>query len=811
MRTALLPALLGVIVVSWGVAYARDELTPRAHTEAITEGDHVWTITMGGTLDGPSTRDPIGYSQWRQAFEPMRVVRIANVGDTVVVNPWLFTGDRGHWRTVKELVEHVTAPYGTEIEQATALWWWETRHRWHFTTGDRHNNDPIKVWNIFGHTLCGNDAFVLADCWRTLGLRTRHPRIQGHSISECFADGDWRLLDGDENIICLLRDNVTPAAEADIRRDHDLLKRTHCYGILRPDSRQIDEFSASLYAHDEQPVPDRDLPSNIGHEMKFALRPGEALVWAWEHRGKFYCPWDYDRVSERMTPMVCNGRWEFAPRLSMARVAEDAESASGLSDADGALRAGPDGGELVYRLNAPYAMVGGTLTVDADGAAAADLSWDGRQWLPLDAQASDAGLVVDLDEHFPYNDELRFSYLIRLRLDPGAVLRAVTSRTDLQMAPLCMPYLELGENAIRYVDETPGPRRVEVTHEWVETTVNHPPTAPAAPIFPADGAQLDRTQFVFEWRPATDPDGDEIADYQFMLAAHEDMRWPLSPNFFKLISHTADRGTASYTVPYRGLLNPGTTYYWRVRARDDQKAWGPWSEVWKVTPGGPGIPLNLARRVDEDARTVTISWQDNTHGTRPVAYKVYGSDEKGFTVSDTEYQVWVGNQEPEQGWQTWPGNLMTETAQRSIQVVGADLDFENANRAFYRVVAIDANGVESGPSDYIEMPRPFLWTEPVTEVETGGQYHYRAQTILSIGDLRCRTINPGESYNAKYWDREQPVFSLVEAPEWLTINAETGEITGVAPAKAGRHEVTVRVQTEGVGEDVRRFTLMVVP
>ena len=112
MRAALLPVLLGVIVVSWGAADAQDDLTPRARTEAITEADHAWTVTMGGTLDGPSTRDPIGYGEWRQAFEPMRVVRIANVGDTVVVNPWLFTGDRGHWRTVQEPVSytHLTLP-----------------------------------------------------------------------------------------------------------------------------------------------------------------------------------------------------------------------------------------------------------------------------------------------------------------------------------------------------------------------------------------------------------------------------------------------------------------------------------------------------------------------------------------------------------------------------------------------------------------------------------------------------------------------------------------------------------------------------
>jgi len=607
--------------------------------------------------------------------------------------------------------------------------------------------------------------------------------------------------------------DTTIAAEADIRRDHDLLKRTHCYGILRPDSRQIDEFSASLYAHDDQPSPDYDLRSHIGHEMKFSLRPGEALVWAWRHLGKVYCPWRYNDVKmvERLTPMVCNGWWEFTPRLTTERLAQDAVSARGVADTDGALRAGPEGGEIIYRIRVPYAMVGGTLTVGAQGEVEAALSWDGEKWLPLEPAASEHGLVMDLDEYFPHDDELRLEYLLRLSLRPGTILRIVSSRTDLQMAPLCMPYLELGENRIRYVDETAGPRRVEVTHEWVETSDNRPPTAVAAPIFPADGAKLDRTQFVFRWEPASDPDGDEVVDYQFMLSAYEDMRWPLSPNFFKLISHTADKGTASYTIPYRGLLNPGTIYYWRVRARDSRRAWGPWSEVWEFTPGGPGIPLNLARRVDEQARTVTISWQDNPQGTRPVRYKVYGSNEKGFTVSDTEYEVWVGNQEPEQGWQTWPANLMAETTERSIQVVGASLDFENANRAFYRVVAIDENGIESGPSDYIEMPRPLIWTEPVTEVATGGRYVYRAQTIFSLGDLRCRTIKPGESYNAKFWDIEHPVFSLVEAPDWLSIDAESGEITGVAPNEAGTHEVVVRVEIEGVGADVQRFTLQVKP
>jgi len=809
-------ALFAALILAAGAPCAYGDEQVRTHAETITgagaragaRGEHQYTISMQGLLDGPTTRDPIGYSAWRQQFEPMRAVRMENVGDTVVVNPWLFTGDRGYWRSCAELVEHVTAPWETETDRALALWWWETRHRWHFTTGKATNNDPVKVWNIFGHTLCGNDAYVLADCFRTAGLTTRQPRIIGHSITEAFADGKWRLLDGDENIIVLLRDNESVAAEADIRRDHDLLKRVHCYGILRADERRNREFSASLYGADAQPDPDRDLRSNLGHEMRFSLRPGEALVWAWEHRGKFHCPWDYENVPERVAPMACNGYWEFTPRLTTERLTADAVSAQGVTAADGVLTAGAEGGVIVYRLDAPYAQVGGLLAVGAAGGVEAALSWDGETWLPLALSAGETGRAADLDEHFPHDGELRFAYFVRLTLAPGAIVRSLYSRTDLQMAPLCMPYLTLGDNAIRYVDETEGPREVVVTHEWLETDANRPPTAPPAPIFPADGAALDRTQFAFEWQASEDPDGDAIRDYQFMLSRFEDMRWPLSPNFFRLTSLTPDAGAARYTLACAGLLNPGESYYWRVRARDEHGAWSPWSGVWSFRPGGPGVPLDVALDVNREARTASLTWRANPQGAPAMRYKVYASDEQGFTVSDEPYDVYIGNQEPESGWRQFPANLLAESEARSLPVMGAELTHASANRAFYRVVAVDENGVESGPSDYVALPRPLIVTQPPAQVAVGAEVGYEPATVRSIGDLRCRSIE-GSSYNAKFWDTEQPAWSLAEAPDWLAIDAQTGAITGVAPAEPGDFVVELHVATEGVGENTQRFTVRV--
>ena len=62
-----------------------------------------------------------------------------------------------------------------------------------------------------------------------------------------------------------------------------------------------------------------------------------------------------------------------------------------------------------------------------------------------------------------------------------------------------------------------------------------PEPAPAQAVFPRDGGESDGTDVVFRWEPATDSDGDTIADYHFELSARADMKWPLSMSFAKQI------------------------------------------------------------------------------------------------------------------------------------------------------------------------------------------------------------------------------------------------------------------------------------
>jgi hypothetical protein len=81
------------------------------------------------------------------------------------------------------------------------------------------------------------------------------------------------------------------------------------------------------------------------------------------------------------------------------------------------------------------------------------------------------------------------------------------------------------------------------------------------------------------WEPATDPDqGDRVADYQVMVSLRPDCRWPLSPSLFRNVG-SAD---CEWRVP-PSFLNPATTYYWKVRARDSRGAIGPWGPVFSFT------------------------------------------------------------------------------------------------------------------------------------------------------------------------------------------------------------------------------------
>jgi hypothetical protein len=432
-------------------------------------------------------------------------------------------------------------------------------------------------------------------------------------------------------------------------------------------------------------------------------------------------------------------------------------------------------------MRSPYLFVGGRLEADGVGARFA-LSWDGRSW-------DDAG--SDLDKFFGPAGPARYVYYLRCQLSAEARLRKLRIVNDLQMAPLTLPGMGIGKNTFTYTDQSTGARKVRLTHEWVERSASRPPAAPWEPIFPSRGQETEGTDIVFQWAPAADPDGDTIADYHFELSDQADMKWPLSMSFAKLTSRTSDSGQARYALPGPGLLNPDRRYFWRVRAQDDKGVWGDWSQTWSFVPRGPAPAAEVAVRFDHERSRGVLRWAPNPKGRKPVAYRVYASDEKGFSVSDQPYAVTVGiSQKVPAGF---PANFVVVTAGTELEVVGTHADLPGANKAFYRVVAVDEAGNRSGPSDFAASLRPVVFSRPVTRAKIGVEYRYPVEVVRSVGDLRMRIKRGKETMN--FWDLERTRFKIQRGPKWLSIDESSGLLSGT-PDQAGKTEVVITTELE---------------
>src|SRR5262249_35609322 len=158
-------------------------------------------------------------------------------------------------------------------------------------------------------------------------------------------------------------------------------------------------------------------------------------------------------------------------------------------------------------------------------------------------------------------------------------------------------------------------------------------------------------------------------------------------------------------------------------------------------------PIDVTIAFNPERKIGTLRWKPNPVGRQPARYRIYGSDEKGFLVSDKPYKAVVGASQEVPA--TRLANFIMAVAAPEAAVTGAEVNRTGANRAFYRVVAVDEQGNRSGPSDFAETPRPILYSRPVTTAKVGSEYRYALSAIRSLGDLRTRVVGGKETMG--YW------------------------------------------------------------
>ncbi len=268
-------------------------------------------------MDGRNCRTPMGCGMARegalyQTWESNRSVRMENVGETDVVNPWLSNG-RNNFRTAAEIADTALAPGMTDAEKAFAIWFQEIQYRHHSGGDNNELGDPVKVFNVYGYNTCGNDSICIGTLLKAVGLKAAPARALGHCISQAFYDNAWHFLDGDLHCVYLLRDNKTVAGEQDIVRDHDLVKRTHSQGILFPDTWWQGQGMPAMYFYEGEVKGERAGKGDT--TMNMVLRPGEALVWRWGQLSpvKYHGALQTVPTYENVPYIICNGLWEYRP------------------------------------------------------------------------------------------------------------------------------------------------------------------------------------------------------------------------------------------------------------------------------------------------------------------------------------------------------------------------------------------------------------------------------------------------------------------------------------------------------------------
>jgi len=204
---------------------------------------------------------------------------------------------------------------------------------------------------------------------------------------------------------------------------------------------------------------------------------------------------------------------------------------------------------------------------------------------------------------------------------------------------------------------------------------------------------------------------------------------------------------------------------------------------------------------DQAKEAGTLKWKANPAGKKPAKYRVYGSEEKGFTIGDKNFQSTVGvSKEDMAAWNPWfPANFIAETTATELAVLGREITLPAANKTYYRVVAVDEQGKRSGPSDYATAPRPIIYSQPVLAAKVGAEYRYQVRANRSLGDLSARM--KGNDQVSGYFDIEKPKFAIEQGPAWLKIEPATGMLSGT-PDAAGKVEVAI---TATIDRDVRKL------
>ena len=244
-----------------------------------------------------------------------------------------------------------------------------------------------------------------------------------------------------------------------------------------------------------------------------------------------------------------------------------------------------------------------------------------------------------------------------------------------------MPNFKVGDNNIHFKCQANDSVNVKLSIYYDEKNDNSPPNNDINPIYPSNNDVVDDANLVIKWTNASDPDGDNIIDYEFELSDDSTFTIPYSPNFMGYTSAFNNGRINEYPVRYIAWLNHNDTYYWRVRAKDANGYWGNWSNTFSFKVLNIKWPINLNYSETDDS--IKIYWSPHPEGKRPQYFEIHHSNEKLGFIPDEN-------------------TLLTTSADTFIVLPKKNL------KAYYRIISVSSNSQKSYPSEPLRIKYPIF-------------------------------------------------------------------------------------------------------
>lgn len=721
---------------------------------------------MNGYLDGFNTFSKLADTQlWtmriEKAFEPMRSIKMQNCDSVKVCSPRLIFNNSGNWYDLKSMASEAVHGSESSIDTILNLLYFVYKNRFSYMLPNIDSYYGSKLMTIYGYGSCDLVSYNIRLLSRALGLEEKPHPMPHHSVSETKIGNKNFLIDADFRTYYLLYDNKTIATYDDVIKDKYLIWRTKHFGENIIYMKNNDDYISRIYYNDFSEELKGDNPALYSTNFDFTLRPSESINFLWEPPVYYYQNWlNYQYVPESLlNNAIANGFFEISNGFSDYYPGEIFDTICGLSYSNEGDFSGIYADSLVsyavINYTSPFPIHDAQLGIDFEISNFNDsveiyfnLVDSDTESVRLQCIKGPGNKYVDINLKqylkvsesrqtlpFAYKYVLKFIFHKSL-IDSFIGMDSIYLKNIFQISKKFLPALRLGKNDISYSDAGEGvSRNIKVDILWNETYENHPPLPPQNPVFPKNNSRVDSLNFEFAWEDSTDPDGDEIVDYEFYLSDRSDMKFPLSPNFQQYVS-ALDTSfiLPRFKVKENGWLNSGETYYWQVRAKDSRGAWGEWSPVWSFTPYGVMKPINLS--AETSTQGILLKWQPDTSGNKPHFYRIYGSDEdEGFTPCQN--------------------NLIATTTDT---VYFLHFTPGSVINSFYRISACSNDGQESLPSEYVAVePNVFIYPDTV---KAGEQFN----TYFTV-NKRNRIIY---YYNYDTIDYKYYI-SVKNMPEWLKI------------------------------------------